>query len=68
IRERTIDGRYRKARSGKIPGGNIPYGYFVNGQKFLEINETPIPGLSLSPADVVAIHPVSLTSLYQPFA
>ncbi len=53
IRERTIDGRYRKARSGKIPGGNIAYGYFVNGQKFLEINETLIPGLGLSPADIV---------------
>lgn len=53
IRERTIDGRYRKVRSGKIPGGNISYGYFVNEQKFLEINENAIPGLSLSPADVV---------------
>ncbi|MGE5443878.1 MAG: recombinase family protein, partial [Ignavibacteriales bacterium] len=53
IRERTIDGKYRKARSGRFPGGIIPYGYFLNKEKFLEINETPIPGFSLSPSELV---------------
>ncbi|MGE5446070.1 MAG: recombinase family protein [Ignavibacteriales bacterium] len=53
IRERTIDGKYRKARSGKFQGGGIPYGYFVNKEKLLQINEIPIPGYNLSPSEVV---------------
>ncbi|HEX3034729.1 MAG TPA: recombinase family protein [Thermodesulfobacteriota bacterium] len=50
IRERTIDGKYRKARSGKFPGGIVPYGYVINKEKLLEIDENPIPGYNLSPA------------------
>jgi site-specific DNA recombinase len=53
IRERTIEGKYRKARSGKFQGGGIPYGYLVNKEKLLQINEIPIPGFNLSPSDVV---------------
>lgn len=53
IRERTIDGKYRKARLGKFQGGGIPCGYLVNKEKFLQINETPIPGFDLSPSEVV---------------
>jgi site-specific DNA recombinase len=53
IRERTIDGKYRKARSGKFQGGGIPCGYIVNKEKLLQINETSIPGFNLSPSEVV---------------
>lgn len=53
IRERTIDGKYRKARSGKFQGGGIPCGYLVNKEKLLQINETPIPGFNLSPSNVI---------------
>lgn len=53
IRERTIDGKYRKARSGKFPGGIIPYGYYLDDDKYLQIDVNPIPGFAFSTADVV---------------
>jgi site-specific DNA recombinase len=53
IRERTIDGKYRKAMSGKFQGEGIPCGYLVNKEKLLQINEIPIPGFNLSPSEVV---------------
>lgn len=52
IRERTIDGKYRKARSGRFPGGIIPYGYLSTKEKFFEIDETLIPGFNISPAEI----------------
>lgn len=53
IRDRTIDGKYRKARSGRFPGGIVPYGYRLTSDKLFEIDETQIAGNSLSPAEVV---------------
>lgn len=37
-------GSNRAARLGKWMGGIVPYGYRVNDEKFLEINEDPLPG------------------------
>lgn len=53
ILERLRIGTNRAARAGKWLGGIVPYGYYVNPEGFLEINDTPIPGLEISEADVV---------------
>lgn len=39
ILERMFIGATRAAKQGKWLGGIVPYGYFVNKEKFLEINE-----------------------------
>jgi site-specific DNA recombinase len=38
IHERTVQGRERNARNGKFPGGNVPFGYRVEGGR-LVVNE-----------------------------
>lgn len=49
-------GANRHARLGKWLGGIVPYGYRVNYEGFLEINEDPLPGKEdLSEAAVVRL-------------
>lgn len=53
IRERTIDGKYRKARSGKFPGGVVPYGFILDVNQNLVIDDDKIPGFDITTADVI---------------
>jgi len=53
--DRLWHGANRAAREGKWLGGIIPYGYRVNEEKFLEVNEDPLPGFDMSEADVVRL-------------
>src|SRR5262249_23420636 len=56
--ERSIDGTKHWAREGIWLGGIVPYGYYVSGQKKqarLVVSEIPLPGLTLSEADVVRL-------------
>ena len=53
IIERSKAGMERIAREGRYTGGIVPYGYKVNQEGFYEPDEEPIPGLDLSPAEVV---------------
>lgn len=55
ILERMWHGANRAARAGKWLGGIIPYGYRVNEEGFLEINEDPLPGMDMNEADVVRL-------------
>jgi site-specific DNA recombinase len=55
ILERMWIGANRAAKDGKWLGGIVPYGYFVNENGFLEINESPLPGCGMSEADVVRL-------------
>jgi site-specific DNA recombinase len=56
--ERSIEGTNYWAKEGVWLGGIVPYGYYVTGQKKqarLVVSETPLPGLTLSEADVVCM-------------
>jgi len=56
--ERSIEGTNHWAREGVWMGGIVPYGYCVTGKKKqarLLLSETPLPGLTLSEADVVRL-------------
>jgi site-specific DNA recombinase len=53
ILERMWHGANRAAREGKWLGGIVPYGYRVNDEGYLEVNEDPLPGMDISEADVV---------------
>jgi len=53
IIERSKAGMERIAKEGKYTGGIVPYGYRVNGEGFYEPDEELIPGLNISPAEVV---------------
>src|SRR5690554_767569 len=55
ILERLWHGANRAARDGKWLGGIIPFGYKVNDEKHLEINEKSLPGVNMSEADVVRL-------------
>ncbi|WP_085829365.1 recombinase family protein [Clostridium massiliodielmoense] len=55
ILERMWLGANRAAKEGKWLGGIVPYGYFVNEDKYLEVNNNIIPGLNLSEANVVKL-------------
>lgn len=55
ILERMWYGANRAARAGKWLGGIVPYGYRVNEEGYLEVNEDPLPGLDMSEADVVRL-------------
>lgn len=55
ILERMWYGANRAARAGKWLGGIVPYGYRVNEDGYLEINDDPLPGLNMSEADVVRL-------------
>ncbi len=53
IRERSMAGTNRLARQGKWLGGIVPYGYRVNVESFLVVNEEPLPNVNISEAEVV---------------
>lgn len=53
--ERLWLGANRWAREGKWLGGIVPYGYYINEEGFLEINENPIPGFDMSEAGVIRL-------------
>jgi site-specific DNA recombinase len=55
ILERMWYGANRAARTGKWLGGIVPYGYRVDSEGFLEINEDPLPHSELSEAGVVRL-------------
>lgn len=55
VLERMWYGANRAARAGKWLGGIVPYGYRVNEEGYLEINEEELPGLELTEADVVRL-------------
>ncbi|BAU27585.1 site-specific DNA recombinase [Aneurinibacillus soli] len=55
ILDRLWQGANRAARDGKWIGGIVPYGYRVNEDGYLEINEDPLPGLDLSEAGVIRL-------------
>ena len=55
ILERLQLGTNRAAAEGKWLGGIVPYGYIVNDDGFLEVNETEIPGTGMSEADVIRL-------------
>lgn len=55
ILDRLWHGANRAARQGKWLGGIVPYGYYVNDEGFLTVNENPIPGMEMSEADVVLL-------------
>lgn len=54
ILDRLWHGANRAARDGKWLGGIVPYGYEVK-DKYLVINETPLPGFGMSEAEVVRL-------------
>jgi len=53
IRERSIIGTNRIARQGKWLGGIVPYGYYVDKDRYLVVNENNLPNLNYSEADVI---------------
>ncbi|ABK61503.1 recombinase family protein [Clostridium novyi] len=55
ILERMWLGANRAAKEGKWLGGIVPYGYFVNEDKYLEVNNNIISEINLSEADVVKL-------------
>ncbi|MDF2502780.1 recombinase family protein [Clostridium sp.] len=55
ILERMWIGANRAAREGKWLGGIVPYGYYVNDDKFLEINNTIIPEINMSETDIIRL-------------
>src|SRR2546426_1406401 len=55
IRERSIAGTHRVVKEGKWAGGSPPYGYAIGPDGRLAINETPIPGCTVSEAEVVRL-------------
>lgn len=55
ILARLSAGANRAARAGKWLGGIVPYGYYVNADGFLSINDDNIPGMDMSEADVIRL-------------
>lgn len=55
ILERMWLGTNRAAREGKWLGGIVPYGYYVDNKKYLQINNNKLPNLDLSEADVIKL-------------
>ncbi|MCF6094337.1 recombinase family protein [Microaerobacter geothermalis] len=55
ILERMWYGANRAAREGKWLGGIVPYGYRINEEGYLEINEDHLPGMDMSEADVIRL-------------
>lgn len=58
-RENTLarlwHGANRAAKAGKWLGGIVPYGYLINDEGYLEINNNPLPGFDLAEPDVVRL-------------
>lgn len=55
ILERMWHGANRAARAGKWIGGIVPYGYKVNDEGYLEINEDKLPGIDMSEVEVIKL-------------
>lgn len=55
ILERMWHGANRAARDGKWLGGIVPYGYYVDENKHLQINNEIIPNINMSEADIVRL-------------
>lgn len=55
ILERMWLGANRAARDGRWLGGIVPYGYYVNDDKYLEINNNIISEVNMSEADVIML-------------
>jgi site-specific DNA recombinase len=55
ILERMWLGANRSARDGIWLGGIVPYGYFKNDEKYLEINNHTMPSCDVSEADVIRL-------------
>lgn len=55
ILDRMWHGANRAARNGKWLGGIVPYGYYVDEEHHLAVNDTPLPGLDMSESDVVRL-------------
>lgn len=53
ILERMWHGANRAARDGRWLGGIVPFGYRVNDEGYLEVNDDKLPGHDLSEAEVV---------------
>ncbi len=53
IIERSKAGMERIAREGRYTGGVVPFGYRVSEEGFYEPDEELIPGLNISPAEIV---------------
>jgi len=53
IRERSMAGTSRVAKTGKWMGGIVPYGYKVGEDRHIEVNEDSIPGTNIPEAEVV---------------
>ena len=53
ILQRMDMGAMRAAKEGKWLGGIVPYGYIKGDDGFLQVNNEPIPGFTLSEPDVV---------------
>lgn len=55
ILSRMAIGAERAAKAGKWLGGIVPFGYFVNDDGFLEVNENKMTGCEMSEADVIRL-------------
>ncbi len=55
ILARMAIGAERAAKAGKWLGGIVPFGYFVNDDGFLEVNENKMTGCEMSEADVIRL-------------
>ncbi len=55
ILERMWLGANRAASQGKWLGGIVPYGYVMTKDKFLKINDEPLPNMNISEADVIRL-------------
>lgn len=55
ILDRMWLGANRAAKDGKWLGGIVPYGYFKNDDKYLEINDAPLLTSRMSEADVIRL-------------
>lgn len=55
ILEKMWHGANRAAREGRWLGGIVPYGYYVNDDKYLEINDNIIHEINMSEVDVIRL-------------
>ena len=55
ILERMWHGANRAAKEGKWLGGIVPYGYLVDEEGYLAVNEAPLPGMEMPEADIVRL-------------
>lgn len=55
ILERMWIGTNRAARNGKWLGGIVPYGYYVDDDGYIQVNENTVPGTDLKEADIIRL-------------